>query len=302
MSGAAKRIMHGVAIDAGSGLKAALLNARSECAKTDDLRVFKRCVIQQLGQGASTALVDAELGPGLINDYPEQCEPMLAYEADVYHISDEDRITVLPDNLSPADLEPLGVKQLKFFIYYAPDDDATLNKRKQDLVEQVGTACAAHRLRFLLEPLVYHPTIESGTSEYAQIKPDLVTRATDIFAQERFQATVLKVEVPVDLQFVEGFGQPQRTQAEALAAFRQAAEPAANHDLVYLSAGVPFDWFKASLQMAREAGVDFNGFMCGRALWADAIEVFGEGGEAALVHWLATTGRDRLEQLKATLG
>lgn len=293
--------IHGVAVDAGSGLEATLREARAAAATSDDLKTFKRCVLQVLGMGASTVLVDAGIGPELVRDYPEHCEPMLAYEADVYHISDKDRITVLPDNLSPSDYADLGVKQLKFFIYYAPDDAAELNKRKQMLVEQVGAECVKHKLRFLMEPLVYHPEIAAGTAEYAQLKPELVTRATEVFAHERFHADVLKVEVPVDLNFVEGFGDPQRTRSEALKAFQQAAEPASNHELVYLSAGVSFEWFEQSLRMAREAGVDFNGFMCGRALWADAIDVYGSGGEDALRAWLSSTGLSRLEKLKSAL-
>lgn len=301
MSTSTGRTIHGVAVDAGSGLEAAIRAARADAASNDDLKIFKRCVLQELGAGASTALVDAGLGPELVAEYPANCEPMLAYEADVYHISDEDRITVLPDNLSPDDYARLGVKQLKFFIYYAPDDALELNKRKQDLVEHVGDECVKHNLRFLMEPLVYHPSIAPGTAEYAQIKPELVTRATEVFAQERFHADVLKVEVPVDLHFVEGFGEAQRTRAQALEAFQQAAEPAHAHELVYLSAGVSFEWFEQSLKMACDAGVDFNGFMCGRALWADAVDVYGNGGEELLKVWLRSTGRARLEKLKSVL-
>ncbi len=291
------RSFHGVAIDAGSGLEATLRTARGTNAESNDLAVFKRCVLEVLGAGASTALVDAQLGSELLQHYPRNCSPMLAYEADVYHISDEDRITVLPEHLKPSDYADLGVKQLKFFIYYAPDDNPSLNTRKQNLVADIGQQCKELNLRYLMEPLVYHPTIESGTAEYARIKPELVQAATQLFAESRFHADVLKVEVPVDLNFVEGFGEAQRSHEETLDAFRYAAAPAAAHELVYLSAGVPFDWFEASLQLASEAGVKFSGFMCGRALWSDAIAVFGHGGEPELRKWLSEVGIARLERL-----
>jgi len=288
---------HGVAIDAGSGLEATLRKVRGANATADDLLVFKRCVLEVLGTGASTALVDAQLGSELLPHYPKQCAPMLAYEADVYHISDDDRITVLPEHLKPTDYAELGVKQLKFFIYYAPDDDPALNTRKQTLVADIGQQCRENNLSFLMEPLVYHPTIKPGTAEYARIKPAMVRDATALFAEPRFHADVLKVEVPVDLNFVEGFGQAEMSREQALDAFRDAATPASQHGLVYLSAGVSFEWFEASLQLAREAGVKFNGFMCGRALWSDAIEIFGTGGEAELRQWLGEIGVARLERL-----
>ena len=182
-------------------------------------------------------------------------------------------------------------------MYYAPDDDEVLNKRKRDLIAWIGEACRTAGLTYLLEPLVYHPTLRPGTEAYARAKPDMVRRATAAFADPALGADVLKVEVPVDLDFVEGFGNADVSRAEALEAFRAAAQPAAGRGLVYLSAGVPFDRFEASLELAVEAGVPFSGFMCGRAIWSDAIAVFGSGGEAALRQWLKGTGRDRLLRL-----
>lgn len=293
--------IHGVAVDAGSGLEAAIRDVRGRRAEPDDLLTFKRSVLTVLGPQASTVLIDATCGPDLLADYPDGCAPMMAYEADVYHISDEDRITVLPDNLSISDYPGLGVRQLKFFMYYAPDDTAELNAKKLDVIADVGRDCDANDVRYLVEPLVYHPEVEPGTAEFARLKPDLVRRATEAFANPRLKADVLKVEVPVDLNFVEGFGAPQMSRLQALEAFRYAAEPAAGRDLVYLSAGVAFEAFEASLMMAREAGVTFAGFMCGRAIWSDAVGVFGRDGETALVDWLADTGRSRLRRLIETL-
>ncbi|MEP3639390.1 MAG: tagatose 1,6-diphosphate aldolase [Paracoccaceae bacterium] len=294
--------IHGVAVDAGSGLEASIRGARQDCATPDDLSTFKRAVLETLGPHASTVLLDANCGPDLLGNYPAGCDRMLAFEADVYHISDEDRITVLPDNFTVADYPEMGVKQLKFFIYYAPDDDVALNARKHDLVADIGQRCRDTGIRYLMEPLVYHPTIAPGTAEYAKLKPDLVRRATAVFADPKFQVDVLKVEIPVDLNFVEGFGQPLMSRADALGAFRDAAAAAKGIDLVYLSAGVAFEWFEASLKMAREAGVDFTGFMCGRAIWSDGVALFGAQGEDALREWLADTGKSRLAKLIAALG
>lgn len=289
--------IHGVAVDAGSGLAASLRQARGAHALDTDAVTFKRAVLEELGQGATTVLLDAEYGPALLDAYPATCARMLAFEADVYRITGQDRVTVLPDHLTIEDFPGLGVRQLKFFMYYAPDEDPALNARKQEIVEGIGIRCQRAGVQFLMEPLVYHPTLEPGSAAYAAIKPNLVARATQAFADERFQVDVLKVEVPVDLAFVEGFGEPAMSRTQALEAFRRAAAPAQGKGLVYLSAGVAFESFEASLQLAREAGVDFSGFMCGRALWSDAISVFGQSGEAQLRDWLSTTGIQRLRRL-----
>ena len=297
MAEPARQMIHGVAVDAGSGLEAAIREARGSSAQSDDLVTFKRHVLKALGPGATTVLVDAACGPDLLADYPQGCDPMIAYEADVYHISDEDRMTVLPDNLSISDYPRLGVKRLKFFMYYGPDDPSDLNAKKVALAEKVGRECATNNVQYLFEPLVYHRDLSAGTQEFARRKPDLVKRATEAFSGAHIQADVLKVEIPVDLNFVEGFGEPLMSSEEALEAFRMAAAPAQGRDLVYLSAGVSFELFEASLRLARQSGVDFSGFMCGRAIWSDAVSVFGTGGEGALADWLADTGMDRLNRL-----
>ena len=287
----------GIAIDAGSGLKIALKQARSSDAKEDDLLTFKRSIISILGQSASTVLIDSTFGPDLIQNFPKNCSPMMAYEADVYHISDKDRITKLPENINISDFSKLGYKVLKFFMYYAPNDDKEINNKKESIIEKIGKDCFDNNISFLMEPLVYDPFKKPGSLDYAFLKPKLVERATKVFSNPKFNIDILKVEVPVDLSFVEGFGDPIMKQSKAIKYFKDASDAAGDIPLVYLSAGVSFNWFKASIKMAIEAKVDCSGFMCGRAVWSEAIQVFGDNGEDALIEWLNKIGLSRLNQL-----
>ena len=287
----------GIAIDAGSGLKQALKDARKAFYQENDLETFKKLIITSLGQYATTILIDSEFGPHLISKYPKQCSPMMAFEADVYHISDEDRITKLPDNIKVSDFSRLGYKVLKFFMYYAPNDNIEINEHKQKIIENIGKECVKNNISFLMEPLVYDPIKRPGSLDYAYLKPQLVENATKTFSNPKFNINYLKVEVPVDLSFVEGFGDPIIKQKEAIKFFKDASIAASGIPLLYLSAGVSFEWFKASLNMAIKAEVDCSGFMCGRAIWSEAIKVFGEQGEEGLKSWLNTTGQNRLNEL-----
>lgn len=287
----------GIAIDAGSGLKQALKDARKAFYQENDLETFKKLIITSLGQYATTILIDSEFGPHLISKYPQQCSPMMAFEADVYHISDEDRITKLPDNIKVSDFSRLGYKVLKFFMYYAPNDNIEINEQKQKIIENIGKECVKNNISFLMEPLVYDPIKRPGSLDYAYLKPQLVENATKTFSNPKFNINYLKVEVPVDLSFVEGFGDPIIKQKEAIKFFKDASIAASGIPLLYLSAGVSFEWFKASLNMAIKAEVDCSGFMCGRAIWSEAIKVFGEQGEEGLNSWLNTTGQNRLNEL-----
>lgn len=285
----------GVAVDQGSGLEAALREGRGANARADDLLTFKRIVVETMSPEASTVLVDAALGRDLMPAYDPACIKMLAYEADVYHIADEDRITKLPDNLSVAEYAGLGVPVLKFFLYYGPNDPAELNQRKADLVTKVGAECRAHGVTFLFEPIVYDRTIPDGTSaEYARAKPALVRAATQTFAAPAFNIDILKVEIPVSLAQIG----TTMSEAEAKTAFVEAAEPAGDVPLLYLSAGVTFKQFRDGLKLSRAAGVNAAGFMCGRGIWSDAIGIFGTDGPVAMERWMLSTGRDRLAQLK----
>ena len=287
----------GIAIDAGSGLKQSLKDARKAFYQENDLETFKKLIITSLGQYATTILIDSEFGPHLISKYPKQCSPMMAFEADVYHISDEDRITKLPDNIKVSDFSRLGYKVLKFFMYYAPNDNIEINEQKQKIIENIGKECVKNNISFLMEPLVYDPIKRPGSLDYAYLKPQLVENATKTFSNPKFNINYLKVEVPVDLSFVEGFGDPIIKQKEAIKFFKDASIAASGIPLLYLSAGVSFEWFKASLNMAIKAEVDCSGFMCGRAIWSEAIKVFGEQGEEGLKSWLNTTGQNRLNEL-----
>ena len=287
----------GIAIDAGSGLKQTLKDARKAFYQENDLETFKKLIITSLGQYATTILIDSEFGPHLISKYPKQCSPMMAFEADVYHISDEDRITKLPDNIKVSDFSRLGYKVLKFFMYYAPNDNIEINEQKQKIIENIGKECVKNNISFLMEPLVYDPIKRPGSLDYAYLKPQLVENATKTFSNPKFNINYLKVEVPVDLSFVEGFGDPIIKQKEAIKSFKDASIAASGIPLLYLSAGVSFEWFKASLNMAIKAEVDCSGFMCGRAIWSEAIKVFGEQGEEGLNSWLNTTGQNRLNEL-----
>jgi tagatose 1,6-diphosphate aldolase len=44
------------------------------------------------------------------------------------------------------------------------------------------------------------------------------------------------------------------------------------------------------MDLAAEAGVKFNGVLCGRATWKDGIPIFAEKGEKAFRDWLSTEG------------
>ncbi len=123
-----------------------------------------------------------------------------------------------------------------------------------------------------------------------------------VFSDERFGIDVLKVEVPVTMNFVEGYGQDEivYTKEEAASYFKQQDE-ATHLPYIYLSAGVSAKLFQETLVFAKESGANFNGVLCGRATWAGSVKDYIEQGEEAARHWLRTTGFQNIDELNKVL-
>ncbi|MBI4224105.1 MAG: tagatose 1,6-diphosphate aldolase, partial [Deltaproteobacteria bacterium] len=132
----------------------------------------------------------------------------------------------------------------------------------------------------------------------AKRKPEIVRKSMEEFSKPRYNVDVLKVEIPVNMEWV-GEGKAY-TKEEAKQHFRKAAA-ATTKPFIYLSAGVSDDVFRASLELAMEAGVKFNGVLCGRATWKEGIPVYAKEGVKALEAWLSDRGVKNIQALNAIL-
>ncbi|MGG7018343.1 UNVERIFIED_CONTAM: tagatose-bisphosphate aldolase, partial [Pseudomonas aeruginosa] len=122
------------------------------------------------------------------------------------------------------------------------------------------------------------------------------------FSAEKYHVDVLKVEVPVNMNYVEGYTKEEVVYSKEEAANYYAEQAVATHlPFIFLSAGVSASLFRDTLRFAKEAGSTFNGVLCGRATWADGVGVFIQEGEAAAVEWLRTQGKQNVDELNAVL-
>jgi len=140
--------------------------------------------------------------------------------------------------------------------------------------------------------------------EYAKIKPQVVIGSMQEFSKPQYKVDVLKVEVPINAEFVEGSsaykGQKEYSMAEAMDHFRKAAS-VATKPFIYLSAGVGNAQFVESLRMASEAGTDYSGVLCGRATWKDGMPIYATKGLKALEDFLSTKGVENINAVNAAL-
>ena len=125
------------------------------------------------------------------------------------------------------------------------------------------------------------------------------------FSKPKYNVDVLKVEIPINMKFVEGAkanktGEVAYTRAQAIELFQKSAA-VTKLPFIYLSAGVSDDEFRESIELAIEAKSPFNGVLCGRATWKDAIPVYAKQGLKALEDWLSDRGVKNIQALNAVL-
>jgi tagatose 1,6-diphosphate aldolase len=178
-------------------------------------------------------------------------------------------------------------------LYYNPFESAAINDQKQAWIDRVGAECSANDIPFFLELVGYEDGTDAKSLEYARKKPRIVQASTAEFTQSQCLVDVLKVEVPVNLAFVEGtrafLGTKAYGRQEAMRLLRGAAE-VATKPFIYLSGGVSNAEFVESLELAAETGVKFSGVLCGRATWKDGIPVYQKNGMEAFRLWLKEEG------------
>ena len=266
---------------------------------------FKVAVSRILTPYASAILLDPEFGLEAGRARAPDAGLLLAYELSGYDTTRPGRLPDLLPHVSVKRLVDWGADAVKILIYYSPADDASVNDIKHAFVERVGAECDGCEIPFVLEIVGYDPKGGDERSlQYARQKPEIVKKSMEIFSRPEFRVDVLKVEVPVNVEFVDGSavfrGQKAYTREEAQRHFREAAAMAAK-PFVYLSAGVSIAQFTESLAIASEAGADFSGVLCGRATWKDGIPVYARQGLKGLEEWLQREGVRNVKAVNAGL-
>lgn len=288
-----------LAIDQRGALKKMINKHQKEEATAEQIKEFKTLVSEHLTKYSSSILLDPEYGLEASKMRDKNAGLLLAYEKTGY---DANAVGRLPDCLvewSAKRLKEEGADAVKFLLYYDVDENEEINIQKKAYMERIGAECIAEDIPFFLEILSYDCNIDdNSTAEYAKVKPRKVIEAMKEFSNPRYNVDVLKVEVPVNMKFVEGFsdGEAVYTEEEAANYFKLQDE-ATQLPYIYLSAGVSAKLFQDTLKFAHDSGAKFNGVLCGRATWANGVEIFTKEGEKAAIEWLNTVGKKNIEEL-----
>jgi tagatose 1,6-diphosphate aldolase len=299
-------IIAAAAMDQRGSLQKALAKEKGGDISDAMMEEFKTLVAEVLTPHASAILLDPEWGLPASKRRAKNAGLLLAYEKTGYDKTGPGRLPDLLDHWSVRRLKEAGADCLKILLYYTPFDPKPINETKHAWVERIGDECRANDIPFFLEFVGYEEGADEKGAEYARKKPEIVKGSMAEFTQDRYGVDVMKVEVPINMKFVEGAkayaGQKAYTKQEAMQHFREVAK-VATKPFIYLSAGVSNAEFTESLELAGESGVKFNGVLCGRATWKDGIPVYGKQGAEGFRKWLQDEGVKNInnvnERLKA---
>jgi tagatose 1,6-diphosphate aldolase len=296
-------VIAALALDQRGILRSAIAKARNaDDVPAAAVEEFKIHVTSALTVYASAILLDPEYGLPAAK-HRNAAGLLVAYEQSCYDAVPP-RMPILYDRWSVRRMKEAGADCIKVLLHYTPFDPVEINGVKRAFAERVGDECRANDIPFVLELLGYDLEGNEKTCAYARIKPEIVVRSVEEFSRERYGVDLLKIEVPVQMRFVAGTqffcGQQACTRADAKHHFAAVAA-ATDKPFVYLSAGVSNAQFIETLELLAESGSRFNGVLCGRATWQDAVAVYAQHGAAALDDWLATAGRDNITRVNAAL-
>ena len=281
--------------------RGALRRMLGEDTPVEQLETFKVLVSKYLTKYASSILLDPELGWKAAEARDKNAGLLVAYEKTGYDKTVPGRYPDLVENVSVQRLKANGADAVKVLLYIDVDEDRTVNDVKEAFIERIASECKAEDMPFFLELVSYDAKV-TDEKEYAKLKPRKVIEAMKLYSQERFGVDVLKVEVPVNMKYVEGFAENEvlYTKEEAAAFYKEQSE-ATHLPFIFLSAGVSAQLFQETLRFAKDSGSTFNGVLCGRATWTGATKAYQEGGEATTIKWLETVGKQNIVELNAVL-
>ncbi|HSE49100.1 MAG TPA: tagatose 1,6-diphosphate aldolase [Terriglobales bacterium] len=286
-------VIAAAAMDQRGSLQKSLAKEKGGDVGDREMEEFKSLVTEVLTKHASAILLDPEWGLPASKKRAKNAGLLLAYEKTGYDKTGPGRLPDLLDVWSVKRLKEAGADCVKILLYYSPFDPQKINDIKHAWVERIGDECRANDIPFFLEFVTYEEGADEKGLEFAKKKPQAVIGSMKEFSKDRYGVDVLKVEIPINMKFVEGVkaygGQKAYAKQDAMKLFKEAAA-VTTKPFIYLSAGVSNAEFTESLELAAESGVKFNGVLCGRATWKDGIPVYAKQGADAFRKWLESEG------------
>ena len=262
------------------------LNKDNAEVQYEDVAALKTVITRVLSPNATAVLTDPIYGhPYSITAIPRDVALLLAYEESGYvseGVGENERLSNPIANWSIAKAQRAGADAIKLLAYYHPDASAETLEHQQAFVRHVGDECEKQDLPFLLELVSYALEGTAKSVAFAKQKPDLVIRSVEEFTDPSYKVDILKLEFPADLKYTADYQDTSFYAGDSAYELAEVKEICQKLDetstlpWVILSAGVDIEEFIENVDLAAGAGA--SGFLCGRAIWKDAVQYYPDTG------------------------
>ena len=273
------------AMDHRSGLITMMEEAKHKVPNFTEIVEMKYDMCSTMGHHASGILLDPEYGAAQCitsNALSGRTGLLVSVEATGYDPDPKGRITVLLKDWSVEKIKRMGASAVKILLYYRPDIRKLADKQLKTIAK-VADECIKYDIPFLVEPKTYRVEGEKmGSAEFAEKLPEMVIETARDITQ--LPVDVLKAEFPADTKYEK--------DVKKLSEYCRRLDEASRIPWVILSAGVDFETFRDQVTIACRAGA--SGFLGGRAIWQEAMEL---AGREERVKFFKTVAVKRLQEL-----
>ena len=281
------------AMDHRSGLITMLKDAQHEVPGYDEIVQLKLDMCSTMGEFSSGILLDPEYGAAQCiagNALSGRTGLLVAIEATGYQKDPTGRLTTLLPDWNVEKIKRMGASAVKILVYYRPDIKALAAKQLK-IIAGVAADCDKYDIPLLVEPKTYRVEGEvMDSTEFARRLPELVIETARQITE--LPVDVLKAEFPADVKYEK--------DAAKLAGYCRGLDAASRIPWVILSAGVDYGTFKEQVAIACRAGA--SGFLGGRAVWQEALEISGRDGRLKFFREVAGNRLKELAKITAENG
>ena len=201
-------VIAAAAMDQRGSLQKAIAAARgisNDQVTADMMSEFKIAVTKVLTPHASAILLDPEFGLPAAKARSSNAGLLLAYEESGYDNTKPGRLPDLLPHVSARRIAGWGADAVKILLYYTPFDDPQVNDIKHAFIERIGAECQADQIPFFCEFVGYDP--KGGDEKRLRVcQAQTASRDREHagITKPQYLIDVLKVEVPVNANYVEG--------------------------------------------------------------------------------------------------
>ena len=280
-----------LAVDHRDAMRAMLNREQPETVPAAQLTEIKLSIVKFIGPFATAILLDPVYSMGQViarRVLSPKTAFLSAIEEQGYLGDPYGRQTTMLEGWGIEKAKMLGASGVKVLLFYHPKAGEATEAQEQ-LVANLLSECSQFDIPMFLEPIVYslNPDVNKDSAAFAAERPKIVIETVRRLGA--LKPDVLKLEFPVDGKYEKD----EAVWQDACAELNEASPV----PWTLLSGGDSFEAFQKQLRVACQNGC--SGFLVGRALWQEAVYLYGNErdeflqGEAArrwqTLHTIAET-------------